>query len=115
MRLPDLVAYQTAIQHPATAFSDPHLRAASVTTGQLGLPRAVAGNFAVTYQLRSGPNMWAVRCFHREAADRAGRYAAISQTLARTHGGPLVPIDYFDSGVRVGQSWYPITKMAWID
>jgi YD repeat-containing protein len=115
MRLPDLVAYQAAVQHPATAFSDPHLRAATVATGQLGLPRAVSGNFAVTYQLRAGSQQWAVRCFHREASDRASRYAAISQTLAPLRGGPLVPIEYHDSGVRVGAGWYPITKMAWID
>jgi hypothetical protein len=115
MRLPDLVAYQAAVQHPATAFSDPHLRAASVATGQLGLPRAVSGNFAVTYQLRAGSQQWAVRCFHREASDRASRYAAISQTLAPLRSGPLVPIEYLDPGVRVGAAWYPITKMAWID
>jgi len=81
VRLPDLVAYQAAVQHPTTAFSDPELRAASVTTGRLGLPRAVAGNFAVTYQLHSAARRWAVRCFHRDAADRAQRYAAISTTL----------------------------------
>ncbi|HEY1295730.1 MAG TPA: phosphotransferase [Chloroflexota bacterium] len=115
MRLPDLVAYQAAIQHPSTAFADPHLRAASVTTGRLGLPRAVAGNFAVTYQLRDGSRQWAVRCFHREAADRGSRYAAISQHLARLRAGPLVPIEYLDRGVCVGQTWYPITKMAWLD
>jgi len=115
MRLPDLVAYQAAVQHPSTAFADPQLRAASVTTGRLGLPRAVAGNFAVTYQLQAGSRQWAVRCFHREAADRGSRYAAISQHLARLRAGPLVPIEYLDSGVRVGQAWYPITKMAWLE
>jgi WD40 repeat protein len=115
MRLPDLVAYQAAVQHPSTAFSDVHLRAATVATGRLGLPRAVAGNFAVTYQLRAGSQQWAVRCFHREATDRAARYAAISQMLAPARGGPLVPIEYLDPGVRVAAAWYPITKMPWID
>jgi hypothetical protein len=115
MRLPDLVAYQAAVQHPSTAFTDVHLRAATVATGRLGLPRAVAGNFAVTYQLRAGSQQWAVRCFHREASDRATRYAAISQTLAPVRGGPLVPIEYLDPGVRVGAAWYPITKMPWIE
>ena len=115
MRLPDLVAYQAAVQHPATAFSDPALKAASVVTGRLGLPRAVSGNFAVTYELRKGAQRWAVRCFHRDAADRASRYAAISQTLASARDGPLVPIDYIENGVRVGPTWYPITRMAWID
>jgi hypothetical protein len=112
MRLPDLVGYQTAVQHPATAFADPELRASTVATGRLGLPRAVAGNFAVTYQLNHGARQWAVRCFHREAADRASRYAAISRSLAQLRGGPLVPIEYVDSGVRVGNAWFPITTMA---
>ena len=115
MRLPDLVAYQAAVQHPSTAFADPQLRAASVSSGRLGLPRAVAGNFAVTYQLCNGARQWAVRCFHREAADRASRYAAISRALAGLRDGPLVPIEYMQDGVRVGAAWYPITKMPWID
>jgi hypothetical protein len=115
MRLPDLVAYQAAVQHPSTAFADAQLRSATVTTGNFGLPRAVAGNFAVTYQLRAGAHHWAVRCFHREAADRGARYAAIGQSLARQRGGPLIPIEYLDPGVRVGQGWYPITKMAWLE
>ncbi len=115
VRLPDLSAYQAAVQNPSTAFADPELRAATVTSGRLGLPRAVAGNFAVTYQLRSGNRQWAVRCFHRDAADRARRYAAISQTLAGLHSQMLVDIAYLQSGVRVGQAWLPVTKMAWID
>ncbi len=115
MRLPDLVAYQAAVQHPSTAFADPQLRAARVATNKLGLPRAVSGNFAVTDQLLDGPQRWAVRCFHREAADRAARYAVISNALANLKTGPLIPIEYLESGVRVGPSWYPITKMAWLD
>jgi WD40 repeat protein len=114
MRLPDLVAYQAAVQHPATAFADTDLRAATVATDRLGLPRAVAGNFAVTYQLRGRGREWAVRCFHRDSADRETRYAAISQTLASVRGGPFVPIAYLPSGVRVGQVWYPVTKMRWL-
>ena len=103
------------MQNPTTAFADPELRGATVTSGRLGLPRAVAGNFAVTYQLRSGNRQWAVRCFHRDAADRARRYAAISQTLAGLRSRMLVDITYLQSGVRVGQTWLPVTKMAWID
>ncbi len=115
MRLPDLVAYQAAVQHPSTAFMDPQLRAATVATSRLGLPRAVAGNFAVTYQLGDGSRRWAVRCFHREVSDRASRYAVISRSLARVPNGPLVPIEHIELGVRVGASWYPITKMRWLD
>jgi hypothetical protein len=115
VRLPDLVAYQAAVQHPTTAFSDPELRAATVTTGRLGLPRAVAGNFAVTYQLRQAARRWAVRCFHRDAADRAQRYAAISSTLRTLGSDAFVQIAYLPTGVRVGKAWYPVTKMPWLD
>ena len=69
-----------------------------MTNGRLGLPRAVAGNFAVTYQLRNGNRQWAVRCFHRDAADRARRYAAISQTLAGLRSRLLVDITYLHTG-----------------
>src|SRR5918911_1765712 len=115
MRLPDLVAYQAAVQHPETAFGDADLRAATITSNRLGLPRVAAGNFALTYQLSRAGRRWAVRCFHRDAVDRARRYAAISQTLASIRGGPLVTIAYLPLGVRVGQSWFPITKMPWLD
>jgi WD40 repeat protein len=116
MRLPDLVAYQAAVQHPATAFADPDLQVSEVTTNRLGLPRATTGNFAVTYQLRQAGRNWAVRCFHREAsADRAARYTAISRTLTALHGGPFVTIAYLPTGVRVNQTWYPVTKMPWLD
>jgi WD40 repeat protein len=115
MRLPDLVAYQTAVQHPATAFADADLRAATVTTNRLGLPRVAAGNFALTYQLCTGGRRWAVRCFHRDAADRARRYAAISQALASLGEGPLVTIAYLPVGVSVEHHWYPVTKMPWLD
>jgi WD domain, G-beta repeat len=115
MRLPDLVAYQSAVQHPETAFGDADLRAATVSTTRLGLPRVAAGNFALTYQLCQGGRRWAVRCFHRDAADRAKRYAAISKTLASLRGGPLVTITYIPLGVHVDQSWFPITKMPWLD
>src|SRR5436305_489876 len=101
MRLPDLVAYQAAVQHPGTAFGDADLRAATVTTTRLGLPRVAAGNFALTYQLTQGGRRWAVRCFHRDAIDRAKRYAAISQTLATLRVGPLVALAYLPGGLRV--------------
>jgi PQQ-like domain/WD domain, G-beta repeat len=115
VRLPDLSAYQAAVQNPSTAFADPELRAATVTSGRLGLPRAVAGNFAVTFQLRDGNRLWAVRCFHRDAADRARRYVAISKMLAGLHSRMLVDIAYMQTGVRVGQAWLPVTKMPWLD
>ena len=115
MRLPDPVAYQLAVQHPSTAFTDADLRAATVTTNRLGLPKVVAGNFALTYQLSKGGRQWAVRCFHRDASDRARRYAAISQTLAGLRDSPLVSIAYLPLGVRVDQQWYAVTKMPWLD
>src|SRR5207253_10940914 len=46
-----------------------------------------------------------VRCFHRDAVDRAKRYAAISRALGSIRVGPLVTIAYLPSGVRVDQGW----------
>ena len=78
MALPRLGQYQTALQHPETAFRDPELKAATIETTPLGLPRVISGGFALTYHLKYGRKEWAVRCFHREASELHRRYAAIT-------------------------------------
>jgi hypothetical protein len=61
MRLPDLVAQQAAVQHPAIAFADPQLRAATAATGLLAAaPGGVApGTFALTCQPWCRAQQWA--------------------------------------------------------
>ena len=114
MALPRLGQYQLALQHPGTAFADPELKAATVETTPMGLPRVISGGFALTYHLKNGRKEWAVRCFHREASELGRRYAAISGMIAAAPPGPFVQAEYFDKGVQVEGAWYPITKMPWL-
>lgn len=114
MALPRLGQYQLTLQHPATAFTDPDLKAATVETTPMGLPRVISGGFALTYHLKNGRHEWAVRCFHREASDLARRYAAISRMIAAAPNGPFVPAEYQERGVAVDGAWYPVTKMPWL-
>ena len=114
MALPRLGQYQIALQHPATAFADPELKAAVVELTPMGLPRVISGGFALTYHLKHGRKEWAVRCFHREASELQRRYRAISEMIATAPSGPFVPAEYQANGVLVEGAWYPITKMPWL-
>ncbi|MGE0539964.1 MAG: hypothetical protein AB7R89_07275 [Dehalococcoidia bacterium] len=114
MPLPRLGQYQLALQHPATAFADPDLRAATVETTPMGLPRVISGGFALTYHLKNGRHEWAVRCFHREASELGRRYQAISSMIVGSQPGPFVTAAYIDRGVQVDGVWYPVTKMPWL-
>lgn len=115
MPFPRLDQYQLALQNPTSAFGDADLKAASVELTPMGLPKVISGGFALTYHLTTGSHQWAIRCFHREALDLEKRYAAIS-CVTRNAGSPyLIPIEYQKNGILVGGSWYPITKMPWLN
>jgi hypothetical protein len=114
MPLPRLGQYQLALQHPATAFADAELRAATVETTPMGLPRVISGGFALTYHLKNGRHEWAVRCFHREASELGRRYQAIGSMIDSSKPGPFVTTVYLDRGVQVDGVWYPVTKMPWL-
>ena len=107
--------YQIAVQNPRTAFEDPQLRASKVDTTPLGLPRPYAGGFTTTYRFRNQSQSWATRCFTRDLPDLQLRYAAIGRFICRHPASPFVPADCLPHGIRVGNTWYPIIKMDWID
>ncbi len=108
--------YFSAVQNPQTNFADAELRAGTVTTNALGLPRPITGAFASVYQINcpSG-RRWAVRCFLRDIPDQHLRYAAISAHLQTIRLPYTVGFEYIERGIRVGVHWYPILKMEWIE
>lgn len=113
-RLPQHDQYSIAVQTPGANFADPELKASRVARNHFGMPLCDSGGFALTFRLENGIQQWAVRCFHREVADRQERYAAISRFL-KQHPAPFfTQIDYLLQGIRVNGTWYPITKMAWV-
>jgi len=60
-KYPALNEYNAAVQNPRLAFNDSELKAGTVATTGLGLPRALGGGFAITYTVGSGSRKFAVR------------------------------------------------------
>ena len=106
--------YSAAIQNPHNCFADPELARGQVHTNQFGLPVGASGNFAVVYQLHSGAQMFAVRCFIRPVTNQQQRYDALSQHLHGIWLPALVDYTYLPQGIRVRGQWYPVVRMAWI-
>ncbi|MCS7261020.1 MAG: hypothetical protein NZ765_09590 [Anaerolineae bacterium] len=106
--------YSAAIQNPHNCFADPELKKGQVQTDSFGLPLGVSGNFAVVYQLQSGTEVFAVRCFIRSVTDQQRRYDALSQYLQGIWLPHLVHFTYLAQGIRVRGQWYPVVKMEWV-
>ena len=111
---PSAGAYQDALQTPEVAFTDPLLAAGEVTTDALGLPKAVAGAFAVVFRVATPGEAWAVRLFTGDAAGQADRYAALARHLAAHPVPEVVPFDFQPEGVRVEGRAYPLVRMPWV-
>ncbi len=112
-RLPSLDLYNEAVQNPNAAFSDTQLRNGKVQTNGLGLPLALGGGFAITYNIQSAGKKFAVRVFHKQATGLEGRYRAVSGELLRLPSAYFVQFEYQANGIRVNGSQYPIVKMEW--
>ncbi len=106
--------FQTAIQHPTSAFGDADLRAGTPELTNLGLPKPRAGNFAVVYKIGCKDADYAVRFFQRDLPDREQRYAAISAFLAQAKLPYTVSFVYEQQGVRVNGALYPMIRMEWV-
>jgi len=112
-RLPSLDLYNEAVQNPRVAFADSQLRAGRVQTNGLGLPLALGGGFAITYNIQVGGRTYAVRVFHKQAAGLESRYRSVSGELSRLPSPYFVQFEYQANGIRVNGSQYPIVKMEW--
>jgi len=115
MAYPTIEQYQTALQHPSTAFTDTQLAAGKIKSTNLGLPLVASGGFALTYALEVGGKKFAVRCFHREAKDIERRYAAISSKLRALSSSYFVGFEFQARGFRLHSATYPLVKMAWAE
>ena len=115
MAYPTIEQYQTALQHPNTAFTDPQLASGRIKSSNLGLPLVASGGFALTYALDAAGRKFAVRCFHREAKDIERRYAAISTKLRSLSSSYFVNFEFQAGGFRLNSNVYPLVKMAWAE
>jgi hypothetical protein len=112
---PTQAKYVEALQDPPGAFSDPDLQAGIVDANALGLPRPRSGQMASVYKVFDGRKTWAVRCFNFRSDERAERYRAISDFLARSVNRYTVGFAYLPAGIVVDAQPYPIVKMEWVE
>src|SRR5437870_7716277 len=101
MPYPEIVEYNEAVQHPATAFCDPELRQGHVKLNALGLPVVLSGGFALTYMMAAPRRRLAVRCFHREVPAVQQKYAAIARVMQPLNSRYFVGFDYLADGIRI--------------
>lgn len=113
MAYPSIEEYQVLVQNPSTTFTDKILAAGAVAKSGMGTPKVVSGGFALTYAVNARGQVYAVRCFHKEAKGLEHRYAAISQALAALRSKYFVEFEYQANGVRANGATYPLVKMAW--
>jgi TPR repeat protein len=110
---PSLVEYNAAVQNPRTAFSDPILKNGRAETTGLGIPKALGGGFAITYNMQSGSKQYAVRCFHKNVPELEQRYNLIGTKLRSTQSKYFVGFEYQANGISVNAFRYPIVRMDW--
>jgi len=107
--------YNEAIQNPAFCFADPELQQGEVEVNAIGLPRPISGSFASVYRVNCANKSWAVRCFLQEGDHQQRRYEAIAHYFLHQGFKFAVPFSFIREGIKIGDSWYPILKMEWID
>src|SRR5665213_3526879 len=107
--------YNEAVQNPRLSFADSDLRTGQPELNQLGLPRAIAGNFACVYKIQNGGQRWAARCFNSEVSVQQRRYEVISTYLAKAAIPYTVQFIYIPMGIKVLGRPYPLLKMQWVD
>jgi len=115
MSFPQIIDYNEAVQDTASAFTDPILRGGRVAETGLGLPLALSGGFALTYEITAGGRKYAIRCFHRQVPEVQARYQAVSTTLKRLANPYFVDFDFQPTGITVRGQKHPIVKMDWVE
>lgn len=114
MKWPTHTDYQDSIQSPEICFEDADLKTGQVANDMLGLPRVMSGNFASVYELTTAQGHWAIRCFVRQVPGQQGRYARLSEHLAKLTTPYLVKFQFIQRGILVLGDWYPAMKMEWV-
>lgn len=113
MAYPTLEQYNQALASPQLTLRDTALRAGTVRTTSLGMPRALCGGFALTYTIDTPGKRYALRCFHKEAPELEKRYRLISDRLKQLSSPFFLPFDFQADGIVIDKRPYPVVKMAW--
>ncbi len=115
MNWPTAIDYHDAISSRERCFGDTDLKDARVIADEHGRPVAVSGDSSLVFEVSSRDQRWAVKCFLRQSANARRRYDLLEQKSREDWIEPLAEFAYLDQGIRVGDAWYPVVKMKWIE
>ena len=120
MSWPDPTKFTEAMQNYKHFLKDPKLREAEQLKKKLNKQIWVSsGRFAAVYAVGSADKGWyAVRCFKADSKDREDRYGKIHDYLEKLNNKnvkSVVDFDYQQEGILIGQDWYPILRMGWVE
>lgn len=107
--------YQESIQNPQQCFSQERLCSGEVESDVMGMPRVSSGAFASVYRLHCAEGDKAVRCFLHPIKDQEFRYKVLSDSIKPQYLPWTVNFEYVSEGIRVGNKWYPILVMDWVE
>lgn len=117
---PTAQEYINVAHLPHECFEDPELVDSKAVYNAGGLRRAQGKDgivFCVRPNAKRSKNL-AVKCFFHADPSRDERYAQVAAYLSSFPWhfyDHLIEIEYLKKGIRVGDVWYPVVKMAWID
>lgn len=110
---PSAQDYNEAVQFAEVFFDDPELAASTPELNNMGLPRAISGNFASVYKMLKGEKPIAVKCFLRNIYNQHQHYQELSLALCRLKC--VIDFEYLLKGICVNENWFPIVKMGWVE
>ena len=86
-----------------------------------GDPYYSQGNYAVVFKMQDGDgNLYAMKCFTQNVAQRESRYKQIANQLKYESSGYFVSIEYLEKEIYVSSNFtdeteFPVLLMDWVD
>lgn len=109
IKWPTLEQYEKAVLAPGSSFRDVDL-----TNARPVVSEKIIGKHGVIFQVSSGDNIFALKCFLYPFADRKYRYTEIKNFAKGRAGKHFVDFDYLEQGVKIQGVWFPCLKMEWL-
>lgn len=111
---PTAVDYVGAAQDPEHCFVDARLKQAEFRTNRMGMPVIRSGQMAAVLPVEIAGHSYALRLF-TTPVDHGERYRSIDAHLGARDDVPLVPAEWIDRAVVVGDGEYPAVLMSWVE
>lgn len=109
IKWPTLEQYERAVKEPGTSFKDKDLANARPIVSD-----KIVGKHGVIFQVSSGGNSYALKCFLHPFADRTYRYTEIKNLRKGPSSKYFINFDYLEDGIKIQGVWFPCLKMEWV-